>query len=162
MADKDINLKTERVVGYSIPITGGRTGYAPGVVLVTSAGAVANGDANAMSVAIAPSASTWGYAGATGGILDTTDVAIKAAAGAGVRNFLRSIQFKNTSATASEIVVKDGSTVIWRGHVSASMAVMDGWTFDPPLRGTANTALNVAMLTTATATIVCAQGFTGT
>lgn len=106
-------------------------------------------------------AAFWSYAGATGGIINTTDVAIKAASGAGVRNYLKSIQFKNTAAVASEIVVKDGSTVIWRGHVSASMAVMDGWTFDPPLRGTANTALNVAMLTTATATVVSAQGFTG-
>jgi hypothetical protein len=96
-----------------------------------------------------------------GGIVNTTDVAIAAAAGAGIRNFLTAIQWKNTAAVASEIVVKDGSTVIWRGHVSASMTIMDGFSFNPPLRGTANTALNVAMITTATATIVSAQGYQG-
>lgn len=101
------------------------------------------------------------FAGATGGIVNTSDVAIAAAAGAGVRNFLTSIQFKNTAAVASEIVIKDGSTIIWRGHVSASMTISDGWNFNPPLKGSANTALNVAMLTTATATIVSAQGYTG-
>jgi hypothetical protein len=101
------------------------------------------------------------YAGATGGIIDTADVVIAPAAGAGIRNYLTSLQFKNTSAVASEIVVKDGATVIWRGHVSATMAFEELVTFGTPLRGTANTALNVAMITTATATIVSAQGFTG-
>lgn len=119
------------------------------------------GDVNGQSVQPAPSANFWGYAGASGGILNTTDVAIKTAAGAGVRNYISSLQFKNTAAVASEIVVKDGSTVIWRGHVSASMTFHELVTFNPPLRGTANTALNVAMLTTATATIVSAQGYTG-
>lgn len=119
------------------------------------------GDTNALIARSALGSASWAYAGVTGGITNTADVALMAAAGAGVRNFLHSIQWKNTSTVASEIVVKDGATVIWRGHVSASMTVMDGWTFDPPLRGTANTALNVAMLTTGTATIVSAQGSTG-
>lgn len=101
------------------------------------------------------------FAGVTGGIVNTSDVAIAAAGAAGVRNYLTGIQFKNTAAVASEIVIKDGSTVIWRGHVSASMTFMDGWTFNPPLKGSAATALNVALLTTATATIVSAQGYTG-
>jgi hypothetical protein len=35
------------------------------------------------------------FAGASGGIINTTDVAIAAAAGAGVRNFLTAIQWKN-------------------------------------------------------------------
>jgi hypothetical protein len=108
----------------------------------------------------AAAASRWQYAGVTGGITNTSDVALAAAAGSGVRNYLTGIQFKNTSATASEIVVKDGSTVIWRGHAGASMAQMECITFPVPLKGTANTALNVAMITTATATIVSAQGFT--
>lgn len=106
-------------------------------------------------------ATPWVYAGVTGGIVATTPNALKAAAGAGLRNYLTGIQFKNTSAVASEIEVRDGATVIWRGHASASMTVSDGWTFVPPLRSTANTALNVAMVTTATATIVSAQGYVG-
>jgi hypothetical protein len=119
------------------------------------------GDANGAAVQPALSANFWSYAGVTGGILDTADVALKAAAGASVRNYISSLQFKNTAAVASEIVIKDGSTVIWRGHVSASMTFAENIPFNPPLKGTANTALNVAMLTTATATIVSAQGYTG-
>lgn len=119
------------------------------------------GDTNGTVVQPALSSTFWSYAGATGGITNTTDVAVKTAAGASVRNYVSSIQFKNTSATASEIVIKDGATIIWRGHVSASMAVSDTVVFNPPLRGTANTAINVAMITTATATIVSLQGYTG-
>jgi hypothetical protein len=102
----------------------------------------------------------WQYAGATGGIINTTDVPIAAAAGANIRNYLASLQIKNTAAVASEIVVKDGSTIIWRGHVGASMTFMETITFAVPLRGSANTALNVALITTATATVVSAQGYT--
>lgn len=103
----------------------------------------------------------WNFAGVAGGIVNTTDVAVMSAGGASVRNYMTGLQFCNTSATASEIVVKDGSTVIWRGMAPASMAMPHNVTFDVPLRGTANTALNVAMLTTATATRVSAQGFQG-
>lgn len=113
--------------------------------------------AGAMSVS---SSATWQYAGIAGGIVDTADVAIKAAAGAGVRNYLTNIQFINTSATASEIVVKDGTTIIWRGYAPASGTQVNSVEFNTPLRGTANTALNVAMITTATATRVSAQGYT--
>lgn len=105
--------------------------------------------------------SAFQFAGASGGITNTSDVAIAAAAGAGVRNYLTSLWFKNTAAVASELVIKDGSTVIFRGHVSASMVYGEALQFNPPLKGTANTALNVALLTTATATIVSAQGYTG-
>lgn len=118
-------------------------------------------DAGGLVVQPSAPAAFWNYAGATGGIVNTTDVAIKAAAGAAVRNYLGGIQFKNTAAVASEILIKDGATIIWRGHVAASMTAMEVVNFDPPLRGSANAALNVALLTTATATIVSAQGYTG-
>lgn len=101
------------------------------------------------------------YAGVTGGITTTADTAISAAQAAGVRNYLTAFYFKNTSAVASEIVVKDGATVIWRGHAGASMAQGERIVFPVPLRGTAATAMNVAMITSATATIVSAQGYTG-
>lgn len=120
------------------------------------------GDVNGTVTQVGLSSTFWQFAGATGGIINTSDVALKAAAGASVRNYLDSVQFKNTAATASEIVIKDGSTIIWRGHVGASMTAMETINFVPPLKSTANTALNVALLTTATATIVSAQGHTGT
>jgi hypothetical protein len=101
----------------------------------------------------------WQYAGVTGGIVNTSDVAIAAAAGANTRNYLCSLQLKNTAAVASEIVVKDGSTIIWRGHLGTSMTFEEIITFSVCLKGSANTAMNVALITTATATIVSAQGY---
>jgi hypothetical protein len=102
----------------------------------------------------------WQYAGATGGVTTTADTPVAGAAGTNIRNYLCSLQIKNTSAVASEIVVKDGSTIIWRGHVGASMTFMETITFPTCLKGSANTAMNVALITTATATVVSAQGYT--
>ena len=101
----------------------------------------------------------WQYAGVTGGLVDTSDVAIKAAGAAGVVNYLVALQYQNSDADPSEIVVKDGATVIWRGYAPGSMAYPANVVFPLPLKGTAPTPLNVAMLTTATATVVSAQGY---
>lgn len=104
----------------------------------------------------------WSFAGATGGIINTTDVVLKAAAGASLRNYLTSITIQNASATtATEVVVKDGATVIFRGYVGAQTLLNSviGITFPSPLKSTANTALNVACITTAAAVYVNAQGY---
>ena len=102
---------------------------------------------------------TWQYAGPTGGITDTADDAIQAAGGAGVRHYLTSLTVINSHATVgTEVVIKDGSTVIHRGYAAAAGG---GYTltFPTPLRGTAATALNVACITTGSATVVSASGF---
>lgn len=91
-------------------------------------------------------------------ITGTTDGVLQSAT-ASIRNYLTALQFKNTSAVATEIVVKDGSTVIWRGHAGASMAQMETIVFPTPLKTTANQALNVACITTGTNTYVSAQGY---
>jgi hypothetical protein len=103
--------------------------------------------------------SPWAYAAATGGITDTGTYALAAAAGGALRNYLCSLQFANKSAVASEITILDGATVIWRGYCAASQTLMNEMTFDPPLKGSTNTAMNVSMVTTGTATFVSAQGF---
>lgn len=102
----------------------------------------------------------WSYTAAAGGIVNTTDVVLAAAAGAGLRRYLTSLQIKGTNGVATEIVVKDGATIIWRGHVSANMLDMNVITFSNPLRTTANAALNVACITTGAAVYVNAQGYT--
>lgn len=106
----------------------------------------------------------WKYAALTGGITDTADVVLKTAAGASLYNTLNSLQFVNKAAAVStEVVVKDGSTVIWRGWAPQSTAAVTQLPtvqiyFDPPLQSSANTALNFACITTASATYVNAQG----
>lgn len=102
----------------------------------------------------------WSYASAAGGIVNTTNVVLSATAGAGLRRYITTLQLKNTSVVATEVVLKDGSTIIWRGHVSASMTSSEEIVFNNPLRTSANEALNVACITTAAAVYVNAQGFT--
>lgn len=102
----------------------------------------------------------WQYAAAAGGITTTTDVAIKAAAAAGIRNYVTSIDVRNAHATmATEVVIKDGATVIWRQLLPAAMAAPVEITFPTPLKGSAATALNLACLTTGAQVYVNAQGF---
>lgn len=103
-------------------------------------------------------AARFNYAGATGGIVNTTAVPIVAAA-AGLRNYVASVQYFNSAAVASEIEIRDGVTVIFRGFVPASMTAPVNVVFPVPLRGSVNTAINVALATTATATRVSAQGY---
>ena len=105
----------------------------------------------------------WQFA-CTAPVANTTDLVIKAASGtAGIRNYLTGFQIINSSATvATEVVIKDGATVIWRGFVgtSALLNSVVGVVFQTPLRGTGNTALNFACITTASAVYISAQGYT--
>jgi hypothetical protein len=101
----------------------------------------------------------WSYAAASGGIINTTDVALAAAAGAGLRRYITSMTLSNNSATATEVVLKDGATIIWRGHLPANAPNVP-IQFNNPLKTSANAALNVACITTAAAVYVNAQGYT--
>ena len=129
----------------------------------TGADIAAQMDANGGQI-IKPFASgskDWRYAAAAGGIVNTAAVAIKAAAGAGVRNALTAIQISNAHASAAtEVTVSDGATVIWRNHLAAGTRMSVD--FPTPLLGTANTALNVACVTTGAAVYINAQGYTTT
>ena len=125
----------------------------------------ARGDANGTIVQPAASATFWQYAAVAGGIVNSTaDVAIKAAAGAGVRNYLSSLIVPHDAlGAASEYVVKDGAVVIFRGKLQTALSEGSVIPFNPPLRPTANTALNFALvaLTVTGGTFVNAQGYTG-
>ena len=101
----------------------------------------------------------WQYAAASGGITNTSDNVLTAAAGAGIKNYLTGLSVANANATASEIVIKDGaSTVIWRMYLAAN-APIQSIKFVTPLQSSANTALNVACITTGTQTYINAQGY---
>jgi len=117
-----------------------------------------NGGALVQKLYAVPEAD-WAYASAAAGIAVTTDVVVKAAAAAGVRNYVTAMQISNNSAVATEFVIKDGaSTVLWRGLLSTN-APLTLIEFPSPLRGTAATAINVACLTVGAAVYVNLQGY---
>jgi hypothetical protein len=92
-------------------------------------------------------------------VVDTTDRVLKAAL-ASNRNYLTSIQIQNTHATVgTEVVIKDGSTVIWRGYAQANMQDMLEINFSTPLKTSVNVALNFAAITTGANIYVNAQGY---
>jgi hypothetical protein len=101
----------------------------------------------------------WSYAAAAGGVVNTTDVVLAAAAGTGLRRYITSMTLSNNSATATEVVLKDGATIIWRGQLPGN-APMSEVVFSNPLKSSANAALNFACITTAAAVYVNAQGYT--
>lgn len=104
----------------------------------------------------------WSYAAAAGGITNTTDVAAKTAAGAGLKNYVTSMSVQNASATtATEVVVKDGATIIWRGYLGTSSATNSKLSciFSDPLRSSNNAAINVACVTTGAQVYVNMQGY---
>jgi len=108
----------------------------------------------------------WSYAAASGGIANTTTaVTIKAAAGANIRNYINAVQIGADSLTnATELVIRDGAggTVLWRHKIHATLQVIGfSMKFDPPLKGSTNTLLEVATLTASGAGAVYfnAQGY---
>lgn len=105
---------------------------------------------------------TWSYAAASGGIVNTTGVTAKAAAGAGIRNYITHVSVINGHATVdTDVQIRDGATgtVLWRGFAKAAGGGVSE-SFDPPLRGTANTLVEIANGTTGSATYFNMQGFT--
>jgi Ubiquitin-activating enzyme E1 FCCH domain len=102
----------------------------------------------------------WQSAAIAGGITGTIDVVLKSAAAAGSRNYVTAIDLRNAHATvATEVVIKDGATVIWRQRLLAAMPAPVEISFPTPLRGSAATAMNLACLTTGAQVYVNAQGF---
>jgi len=87
---------------------------------------------------------SWNYA-ATGVTPSASQTAVKAAV-SGVKNYIKSAQISHsTLGAAVQIIIQDGSTTLWQGQLQTAATDAGGFTlnFDPPLKGTANTAVNV-------------------
>lgn len=98
----------------------------------------------------------WQY---TGVLTTTTATAVRAPGAAGVRNYVTGLQFQNTSATATTVLVSDGAALIAQYNAPANMASPAVIGFTTPLRGTAATALNVNCGTAAANLLVNVQGY---
>lgn len=91
---------------------------------------------------------------------DTSDQSIMAAGGAGVYNYLQWVTVYNASATNTYVNVKDGSTVV----AVLPLPAYGGCMFMPPrpIRGTANTAFNLATGASVTTAYLYGGGYTST
>jgi hypothetical protein len=127
------------------------------------------GDTNGLVALPGLSSTYWSYTSGTAGILSntTTAVTIKTAAGASVRNYIDACTINTTAFGASvPIAIRDGAggTVLFALSVPTAgflqpVTIM----FPMPLRGTANTLLEVVTTTantSGTAWVNC-QGHTG-
>lgn len=106
---------------------------------------------NVVSAATPTAPSTvWSYAAAANGIVNTTTaVTIKAAAGVGLRNYITSLSITAGALGAgTEVAIRDGAsgTVLFRIAFSTSGGQVN-LQFPTPLRGSANTLLEVVTLT---------------
>lgn len=112
-----------------------------------------------------PTVTPWSYAAAASGIVSSTaDVALKAAGGSGVVNYLTGLTIDHdTLGAVTEFVVKSGSTVIYRGKLQTAAAEgRSAIQFWPPLKTASNAALNFALVTSVTGGVyVNAQGYSG-
>lgn len=130
--------------------------------------AVANGDVARLLTDLVGKLITLPYAnpenfvaGKTADITGTSDTAVIAAQGAGVRIYVTHIIVTNSHATVGTFVlVKDGSTEIYNGYAAAAGGGF-ALTLPVPLRLTANTALNVACATTGANVRASASGYKG-
>lgn len=104
--------------------------------------------------------STWTYAAAAGGIVNTTGITAKAAAGTGIRNYVTGVTLSNNSATATDFQIRDGAsgTVLFRAMLPANAANVC-FTFPTPIKGTANTLIEIACGTTSSATFANLTGY---
>lgn len=127
------------------------------------------GDTNGLvTQPYAKAGSRWTYAPAAGGIVNsTTAVTVATAGGASIRNYVTGVQCDSDAlGAATEVAIRDGAggTVLWRGGIA-----MAGWlngrdiVFMVPLKGTANTLVEIVTLTASiTGGVRCnLQGFTG-
>lgn len=110
--------------------------------------------------------SDWNYAAASGGISNTTTaVTIAPAAGGVLRNYVTAIQLSTTAlGVSTELVIRDGAggTVLWRGTLSTTAANPSAFTLPSPIKGSANTLMEVVTLTASVTGSVYfnAQGYT--
>ena len=144
-----VHLYARTYSGKAVPVT------------VDEYGNMGGGGSGGSSASVSSEAGGWSYAAASGGIADTADVTLAAAPGNLMANYLCAMQITNKdAAVATEVVVKSGATILWRGWAPAiSVGGTINIVFPRPLVAANNTALTAACITTSSETYINAQGF---
>jgi hypothetical protein len=126
---------------------------------------------NALVVATSPNSAppadrltNWSATSGVTALATTTSTALKSAGAAGIRNYVSGMQIYNTSATVSTTVsILDGAAVIWTGFLPATTSALpivpSQVVFPTSLRGTAATAMNIQLGTTAASVYYNVQGY---
>lgn len=167
-----ISGNTAGTNGHSSPVIGNPVRVGGKVVTAADITLVA-GDVSDLMMTSAGQAITkpfasaeldWVFAGATGGIVNTTTaVTVKAAAGASIRNYITGLQVAHdTLGAVTELAIRDGAagTVIWRGKLQTTANEGFNIQFLTPLKGSANTLLEIITLTAVTGGVfVNLQGY---
>jgi hypothetical protein len=91
----------------------------------------------------------WRFVSNPNGIVNTTTaVTIRSAGAANIKNYITAIDiFSEPLTNATELVIRDGATIIWRTKIPTSGISLTNIIFPTPLRGSAATAMEVATLT---------------
>lgn len=87
-----------------------------------------------------------------------TSTPVKAAAGAGLRNYITDLTISNSSVAAVLVQLLDGVTVLWQAIVPAGGTIDTDFTV--PLKGSVATAVNVQAAAPTTTLYVNAVGYT--
>lgn len=105
---------------------------------------------------------TWRAVAPAGGITNNTAVTLAAAPGVGKSLVVTEIDIVNTSATETEVAIRDGAagTVLWRTAVKGQLGPHTIKSDEGLCVGSPNTLLEVVCLTTGTKTYVNARGVT--
>lgn len=149
---------TGTIVYYDAPTEASM--IAQGIASFTSANYIGStGDAGPAVTA------KWAFAAAPSGIVNSVvAVTIIAAAGAGLRNYISAIQISSDAlGAATEFAVRDGAAgaVLFRAKLSVGALPITSIFLATPIRGTANTLLEVVTLTASVTggVFVNAQGY---
>ena len=134
--------------GHASAATGNPVSVA-GVVKTAVAAAGTNGNVSRLSVSASGANVTMPYSipeldwQSSVVITTATDVTLKTAGGATVRNYCTNIDYINTSAVATTIIIKDGTTAIWTGYAPANMTLPASIAFIRPKKTAVNTAFSM-------------------
>lgn len=79
----------------------------------------------------------------------------------GFNHYLTGFTIQNTHATVpTEFVIKDGSTIVYRGWLVVNMLLPSVVAFPTPIKFTAGNGLQIQMTTTGASVFYNAQGYT--